>query len=155
MDKLTHIDEHGRAQMVDVSAKAPLRRTAVAQGDFVADTATLDRLMAGDLPKGEALAVARVAGILAAKRTDEVVPLCHSLPLEHVSIDFERVGDRRLRVKALARTTARTGVEMEALVAVSTACLALYDMTKAIDKALAIEGIHLVSKKKEQVPADR
>lgn len=146
--ELSHVDAAGRARMVDVGDKPAVRRTAVAEGFFVAAEATLDRLLAGDLPKGEALAVARVAGITAAKRTDLLIPLCHSLPVDHVSVDFERVGADRLRVTASASVTARTGVEMEALVAVSVACLTLYDMTKAVDKALGVEGVRLVSKTK-------
>src|SRR5438046_2387330 len=147
-DELTHLDAQGRASMVDVGHKPVVRRTAVAEGEFVAARATLDKLLAGDLPKGEALAVARIAGIAAAKRTDELIPLCHTLPLDHVGVDFERVADDRLRVTATASVVARTGVEMEALVAVSVACLTLYDMTKAVDKQLRIENIRLVSKTK-------
>jgi len=147
-DKLTHLDDQGQAHMVDVSAKPIVRRIAVAQGDFVAAKATLDRLMAGDLPKGEALAVARIAGISAAKRTDELIPLCHSLPIEQVTVVFERIAEDRLRVTATTTVTARTGVEMESLTAVSVACLTLYDMTKAIDESLRIEGIVLVKKVK-------
>lgn len=149
--KLTHIDETGKAQMVNVGHKPPMHRKAVAQGDFVAAADTLNRLMAGDLPKGEALAVARIAGIQAAKRTDELIPLCHSLPLDVVTVDFERINDTTVRVRASASITARTGVEMEALVAVSTACLTLYDMTKAIDKQLNIQNIELVEKTKTAV----
>jgi len=148
MTELTHLDENGRLRMVDVGHKPPMRRVAVAQGHFVAAESTLDRLLAGDLPKGEALAAARIAGIAAAKRTDELIPLCHTLPLDHVAVDFERVDERCLRVTATASLIARTGVEMEALVAVSAACLTLYDMTKAIDKNLGIDAIKLVSKKK-------
>jgi cyclic pyranopterin monophosphate synthase len=147
MDELTHLDEQGRARMVDVGAKPVVRRRATARGDFVAAPATLDRLVRGDLPKGEALAVARVAGIAAAKRTDELIPLCHSLPLDHVCVDFERVADDRLRVTATAALEARTGVEMEALVAVSVACLTLYDMAKAVDMGLRIEAVQLVEKR--------
>jgi cyclic pyranopterin phosphate synthase len=135
--------------MVDVGAKPIVRREAVASGEFVAAAETLDRLLAGDLPKGEALAVARIAGIAAAKRTDELIPLCHSLPLDHAAVDFERVAPGRLRVTARAGLAGRTGVEMEALTAVAVACLTLYDMTKAIDKALRIENVHLVSKTKQ------
>ncbi len=148
--KLTHLDHRGQARMVDVGHKPIVRRTATAQGDFVAAKATLDRLLAGDLPKGEALAVARIAGIAAAKRTDELIPLCHSLPMDQATVDFERVAEDRLRVTATASVTARTGIEMEALTAVSIACLTLYDMTKAIDKALRIEGVVLVAKTKAQ-----
>jgi cyclic pyranopterin phosphate synthase len=152
-EDLTHLDEQGRARMVDVGGKPPVRREAVAAGLFCASASTLDRLLAGDLPKGEALATARIAGIQAAKRCDELIPLCHTLPLEHVSIDFERVEPTRLRIVASASTTARTGVEMEALTAVSVAALVLYDMTKAVDRDLRVEGIELVSKTK-QAPRD-
>ena len=155
MAKLTHVDKHGRANMVDVSHKPPVRRVAVAQGDFVAAAATLDRLTTGKLAKGDALAVARVAGIVAAKRTDELIPLCHSLPLDHLTVNFQRVESGRLRAQATATTTARTDVEMEALVAVTAACLTLYDMTKAIDKGLAIEGIKLLSKQKKPPSPDQ
>lgn len=153
MARLTHIDDQGRAKMVDVGAKPVSHRRAVAQGDFVAAAATLDRLLAGNLPKGEAIAVARVAAITAAKRTDELIPLCHSLPLDCVSVNFDRVADDRLRVTSTASVTARTGVEMEALIAVTTACLTLYDMAKAVDKTLRIESVHLVEKTK--TPANR
>lgn len=146
--KLSHVDDQGRARMVDVGAKPAVKRTAVAEGFFVAAPATLDRIFRGDLPKGEALAVARIAGIAAAKRTDELIPLCHTLPLDHVSVDFERAAPDRVRVVASASLVGRTGVEMESLTAVSVACLTLYDMTKAVDKALRIEGVRLVEKRK-------
>ena len=148
MSDLTHIDDQGKASMVDVGNKPPVRRTAVAQGDFVAASQTLDRIMSGDLPKGEALAVARIAGIQAAKHTDELIPLCHSLPIDFVSVDFKRSAPDQIRITASAAITARTGIEMEVLTAVSVASLTLYDMTKAIDKKLRIENIHLVSKTK-------
>ncbi|MCH7545365.1 MAG: cyclic pyranopterin monophosphate synthase MoaC [Planctomycetes bacterium] len=150
-DELTHIDEQGRARMVDVGEKPPMRRTAIAEGYFCAAPETLDRLMAGDLPKGEALSVARIAGIQAAKRCDALIPLCHTLPLDCVSVDFDRAEPERLRVEATATITAKTGVEMEALTAVSIAALTLYDMTKAIDRKLRIEGIRLVKKEKQDV----
>jgi cyclic pyranopterin monophosphate synthase len=153
--KLSHLDEQGRARMVDVGHKPPMHRTATAAGEFVAAKETLDRLMgdpgADPLPKGEALAVARIAGITAAKKTGDLIPLCHPLPLDHAQIDFKRIADDRLRVTATASITAKTGIEMEALTAVSVACLTLYDMTKAVDKNLRIEGIHLVEKRKEPV----
>jgi cyclic pyranopterin phosphate synthase len=152
-EDLTHLDEHGRVRMVDVGDKPPVRREAIAEGMFCAAPGTLDRLLAGDLPKGEALAAARIAGILAAKRCDELIPLCHTLPLNEVAVDFERVDDGRLRIVGRASTTARTGVEMEALAAVTVAALTLYDMTKAVDRALRIEGIALVSKTKD-APAE-
>lgn len=134
--------------MVDVGHKPVIRREALAEAFFVAAPGTLDRLMRGDLPKGEAFAVARVAGVLAAKRVDEIIPLCHTLPLDAINVDFARVAPDRVRVTALAAVSARTGVEMESLAAVSAACLTLYDMTKAVDKALRIEGIRLVKKTK-------
>jgi len=153
--ELTHLDAQGNARMVDVGHKPPLKRRAVAEGFFVAAVSTLDRLMsapgAAPLPKasgGEALSVARIAGIQAAKRTDDWIPLCHSLPIDAVQVDFERVDETRVRVTGTATVTAKTGVEMEALVAVSAACLTLYDMTKAVDKQLRIEGITLVEKTK-------
>jgi cyclic pyranopterin phosphate synthase len=150
--ELTHLDSRGHARMVDVGHKPPLRRRAVAEGRFVAAPATLDRLMKGDLPKGEALAVARIAGIAAAKRTDELIPLCHTLPLDQVTVDFDRAAPNSLRVVATAAITGRTGVEMEALVAVTAACLTLYDMTKAVGRDLRIEGVRLVEKTKEPAP---
>ena len=149
--KLTHINDAGQAQMVDVGNKPPMHRKAIAKGEFVAAKETLDRLMAGDLPKGEALAVARIAGIQAAKRTDQWIPLCHSLPLEVVTVDFSRQDESTVLVTAGASLTAKTGVEMEALVAVSAACLTLYDMTKAIDKNLKIQNVELVEKIKTAV----
>ena len=148
---LTHIDSAGRASMVNVGDKPLSRRVAVAEGYFVAAPETLDRVMSGDLPKGEALAVARIAGVQAAKITDKLIPLCHSLPLDHVAIDFTRAAPDRVRITASASVTARTGVEMEALTAVTLAALTLYDMTKAIDKSLSITGVKLLSKTKTPV----
>ena len=137
--------------MVDVGDKPPMRREAVAEGFFCAAVTTLDKVEAGDVPKGEALAVARIAGILAAKRCDDLIPLCHPLPLDRVRVDFQRIEPQRLRIEAIVTTTAKTGVEMEALTAVSIAALTLWDMTKAVDKNLRIEGIRLVSKTKTAV----
>ncbi len=151
MTDLTHLDEHGRARMVDVGDKPPLRRTAIAEGLLVAAPSTLDRLESGDLPKGEALGTARIAGIQAAKRTDELIPLCHTLPLDAVTVDFERAAPDRIRCVATARVVARTGVEMEALVAVSSALLTVWDMVKGVDADLAIEGVRLVEKRKESI----
>ena len=126
-----------------------MHRRAIAEGFFIAAKETLDRLFAGNLPKGEALAVARIAGIQAAKSCDKLIPLCHTLPLESVSVDFERTAPDRLRIIATATITAKTGVEMEALTAVSIAALTLWDMTKGIDKNLRIEGVRLVEKTKQ------
>jgi cyclic pyranopterin monophosphate synthase len=145
---LTHVDAQGQVRMVDVGSKPPMHRQAVAEGFFCAAAETLDRLMKGELPKGEALAAARLAGILAAKRCDELIPLCHTLPLDAVSVDFERVAKDRVRIVATAIITGKTGVEMEALTAVCVSALTLYDMTKAVDKQLHIEGVRLVSKTK-------
>ncbi len=150
-DEFTHLDEQGRVRMVDVGAKEAVRRTAVAEGYLCASANTLDLLEAGELPKGEALATARIAGIQAAKRCGELIPLCHTLLLDVAGIDFQRVDPERLRIEATVSTTAKTGVEMEALVGVAVAALTLYDMTKAVDKELRIEGIRLVSKKKQTV----
>ena len=148
---LTHLDEQGRARMVNVSEKPPMLRVAVAESRFCARAETLDRLMSGDLPKGEALAAARLAGILAAKRVDAFIPLCHTLPLEHVEVDFERAGPDWVRIEASATVTSRTGVEMEALMAASVAAHTLWDMTKAIDTDLRVEGTRLLSKTKTPV----
>ena len=147
-ERLTHVDEQGRAVMVDVSGKPVIRRRAVAETFFHAASETLDRIMAGDLPKGEALAVARIAGVQAAKRVDALIPLCHTLPLEHVEVSFERSASDAIRIEAATVVTARTGVEMEALTAVNVAALTLWDMTKAIDKDLRIDGTRLVLKEK-------
>ncbi len=128
-----------------------MRREATAEGFFCAAATTLDKVEADDVPKGEALAVARIAGIQAAKRCDDLIPLCHPLPLDSVRVDFQRIEPLRLRIEAAVSTTAKTGVEMEALTAVSIAALTLWDMTKAVDKDLRIEGIRLVSKSKTAV----
>jgi cyclic pyranopterin monophosphate synthase len=149
--KLSHVDARGRAAMVDVGGKRPMRRVAVAEGFFHAARTTLDMLEAGAMPKGEALAVARIAGIAAAKRCDELIPLCHTLPLDAVAVAFERTGPTRLRIRATASITAKTGVEMEALAAVAVAALTLYDMTKAVDRDLRIKSVRLVSKTKQPV----
>lgn len=151
MSDLTHLDDEGRARMVDVGHKPPMHRTAIATGTLVAASTTLDRLTAGHLPKGEALAVARVAGIQAAKRCDDLIPLCHTLPLDAVSIAFDRSGPDRLDVIATTTITARTGVEMEALTGVSVALLTLWDMVKGVDADLRIEDVRLIEKRKEPV----
>ena len=147
--ELTHRDEQGRVRMVDVGAKPPMRREAVAEGFFCAAAETIDALEASTVPKGEALAVARIAGINGAKRAGELIPLCHPLPIDGVSVDFGRTGPGRLRIEARVSTTAKTGVEMEALSAVALAALTLWDMAKGIDKDLRVEGIRLVEKTKQ------
>jgi cyclic pyranopterin monophosphate synthase len=145
--RLTHLDRRGRARMVDVSAKAVTRREAVARGEVAMRAETLALIAAGALPKGDVLGVARLAGIMAAKRTADLVPLCHPLPLSHV--DVRLAPDRaRSRIVIESRVTvdARTGVEMEALTAVAVAALTLYDMCKAVDREMTIDAIRLVRK---------
>jgi cyclic pyranopterin monophosphate synthase len=150
---LTHLDETGAARMVDVTAKAITVREAVAEGYVVLQPATLRAIAEQAVPKGEVFGTARIAGIMAAKRCGELIPLCHPLPIESVEVHFdvrelEPAGEEpvRLGIKAIARITGKTGVEMEALTAVSVAALTIYDMCKAIDKSMIIEGIRLVSK---------
>lgn len=147
MARLTHFDEHGRPRMVDVSAKSATSRAASARGWVRMESATLDLVLAGMAGKGDVIAIAELAGIMAAKRTGELIPLCHPLGLDaaevRITADPALPG---LRVTAEARTTGRTGVEMEALTAVSVACLTIYDMLKAADRAMTIEGIELVAK---------
>ena len=146
MSQLTHQNARGEANMVDVSAKAETVRVAVAEAQLRMQAGTLAEIFDGGLAKGDALAVARVAGIQAAKRCAELIPLCHPLPLSRVSIDFEPVPPGRVRIVAECRVTSRTGVEMEALTAASIAALTLYDMCKAIDRGMAIETVRLLSK---------
>ena len=144
---LTHIDAKGEARMVDVSAKAATARTAVAEGRVVMSKATLDMIGSGDAKKGDVLGTARIAGIMAAKRTSELIPLCHPLALSKVAVDI--TSDEKLPgciVRATVKVTGPTGVEMEALTAVSVACLTIYDMIKAVERGVRIEGIHLVEK---------
>jgi cyclic pyranopterin phosphate synthase len=147
MSGLSHLDESGRARMVDVSAKAATARTATAAGTLTCDAQTLDRVRAGTTPKGSVIATAELAGIMAAKRTAELIPLCHPLPLTKVEVRIE-VDDSLpgFRIASEARTNAATGVEMEALTAVSVACLTLFDMLKAIDRTMVIGEIELTSK---------
>lgn len=146
---LSHLDRKGQATMVDVGQKPVTRRLARAEGHLVMHPQTRSRLFSGSLPKGEALATARLAGIMAAKRCGELIPLCHPLALDSVNVQIEPDADDegRVRISATAAISARTGVEMEALTAVSIAALTLYDMAKAIDPAMRIEGIHLVEKR--------
>lgn len=143
---LTHVSPTGEARMVDVSAKNVTQREAVASGRVRATPAVIDALLAGNLPKGEALATARIAGIQAAKRTGEWIPLCHPLPLEWVQVSIEREGPDTLLILASVKTTARTGVEMEALTAATAAALTLYDMAKAMDKSIVLGPFQLESK---------
>jgi cyclic pyranopterin monophosphate synthase len=145
---LTHIDSKGEARMVDVSAKSPTDRTAVAEGRVIMRKATLDLIMSGNAKKGDVLGTARLAGIMAAKRTADLIPLCHPLALSKVTLDI--VTDNKLPgciVRATVKVKGPTGVEMEALTAVSVACLTIYDMVKAIERGVRIDGIHLIEKK--------
>jgi len=144
---LTHLDRRCRVRMVDVGEKPVTRREALARGAVKMEPATLDAIVGGRLKKGEALGAARLAGIMAAKRTHELIPLCHQIPLEIVEIEVRPDPARAtLHIQARAATVARTGVEMEALVALSAAALTIYDMAKAIDRAMTIDAIRLVRK---------
>jgi cyclic pyranopterin phosphate synthase len=145
MTKLTHLDDSGAAQMVDVSAKADTIREAVAEGRISMSAAALEAIKAGSAKKGDVLATARIAGIMAAKKTSELIPLCHPLLLSKISVDFAFENDG-IRATALVRLTGQTGVEMEAMTAVSVALLTIYDMAKALDKAMVIDDVRLLTK---------
>jgi cyclic pyranopterin phosphate synthase len=147
MTGLTHMSDDGRATMVDVTDKAPTNRVATAQGALRCAPATLDKVRAGETPKGSVIQTAELAGIMAAKRTSDLIPLCHPLPLTKAAVTIV-IDDALpgLRVSAEVRTIGVTGVEMEALTAVSVACLTLFDMLKAVDRSMAIEGIRVTSK---------
>jgi cyclic pyranopterin monophosphate synthase len=144
--KLSHITDDGAARLVDVSGKSPTRRRAVAEGFVAMDAGTLQALRTNSGPKGEVLSVARIAGIQAAKRTGQLIPLCHPLPVEQVTVDFDIIPPDRVRIIASATITAKTGVEMEAYTAVAVAALTIIDMLKAIDPAMQITGIRLLEK---------
>jgi cyclic pyranopterin phosphate synthase len=146
MNKLTHLSESGSAHMVDVGGKAATARVAVASGHITMSSEALAAIRAGDAPKGDVLGTARIAAIIAAKRTGELIPLCHPLGLEAVSVEFD-FEDSAIRATATASLTGKTGVEMEAMVAVSTALLTIYDMAKAIDKAMVIGEVRLIEKR--------
>ena len=145
--KLTHLAKAGEARMVDVSGKAATKRVAVAEGRVVMTETTLDLVLAGNAKKGDVLGAARIAGIMAGKRTHELIPLCHPLLVSKIAVEIEP--DRKLPgliVRATAQVTGQTGVEMEALTAVSVACLTIYDMVKAVERGMRIEGIRLIEK---------
>lgn len=146
MSGLTHFDASGAAAMVDVSAKAETARTATARARIVMQPETLALILAGDAKKGDVFGVARLAGIMAAKRTADLIPLCHPLPISAVSVDLEAHGSNTVEISATVRTTGRTGVEMEALTAASIAALTVYDMVKAVDRGMRIEGLRVVAK---------
>jgi cyclic pyranopterin phosphate synthase len=145
--KLTHLAKAGEARMVDVAGKAVTKRVAVAEGRVVMTAKTLDLVLAGNAKKGDVLGAARIAGIMAGKRTHELIPLCHPLLISKIAVEIEP--DRKLPglvVRASAHVTGQTGVEMEALTAVSVACLTIYDMVKAVERGMRIEGIRLIEK---------
>jgi cyclic pyranopterin phosphate synthase len=145
--RLTHLDETGAAHMVDVSGKAVTERTAVAEGVVKMQASTLDLIRTGTAAKGDVIATARIAGIMAAKRTHELIPLCHPIMLSKVTIDIEFDSELPgLRIRATTKVAERTGVEMEALTAVSVACLTIYDMAKAVDRGMMIGNIRLLEK---------
>lgn len=146
MSGLTHLDEHGHAHMVDVGAKQPNARQAIASGRVRMSAAAYDAIRAGDAPKGDVIATARIAGIMAAKKTAELIPLCHPLALDAVTVDFA-FENGAIRATATASLTGKTGVEMEALTATTVALLTIYDMAKALDKAMVIEGVRLIAKR--------
>ncbi|NOW44650.1 cyclic pyranopterin phosphate synthase [Novosphingobium sp. SG751A] len=146
MSELTHLDAQGHAHMVDVGAKAETARVAIAAGRIRMSAAALSAIRDGDVPKGDVLAAARIAGIMAAKKTSDLIPLCHPLPLHSVSVDFT-IEEGAILARATASLTGKTGVEMEALTAVSLALLTIYDMAKAIDKGMVIEEVRLIEKR--------
>jgi len=145
-DQLTHFNEQNRAKMVDVSDKDVSKREAVAYSRMVMEKETLERIREGRVAKGDVLAVAQVAGVMAAKKTWEIIPMCHPLPLTGIDIRFSFADERTLEIEAAVKTTGKTGVEMEALTAASVAALTVYDMCKAMDKAMVIESTGLLRK---------
>lgn len=145
MSKLTHLDDAGAAHMVDIGAKATTSREAIAEGRISMTADALSAIRDGTAKKGDVLAVARVAGIMAAKKTSDLIPLCHPIALSSATVDFD-FEDKGIRVTATARTSGQTGVEMEALTAASVALLTLYDMAKALDKGMILSGIRLLAK---------
>ena len=148
MKKLTHIDEMGKARMVDVSDKPATLREAVAKGSVLMKKETIRLISGGRIPKGDVIATARLAGIMAAKRTSELIPLCHQLNLSSVTVEFDiDEGNKRIGIESRARCQGQTGVEMEALLAVSVAALTIYDMCKSVDRNMIISDLHVTMKK--------
>ncbi|VAW24426.1 Cyclic pyranopterin monophosphate synthase accessory protein [hydrothermal vent metagenome] len=143
---LTHLNERSEAHMVDISAKPASKRVAIAQGVITGSPATISAIFDDDLKKGDALAVARIAGIMGAKKTPDLIPLCHPISLSHVEIEISQMDEVKINIIAKAETVGNTGVEMEALTAVSIACLTIYDMAKSMDKAMEIGEIKLLKK---------
>ena len=147
MEELSHVNSKGEARMVDVSSKSDTLREAVAIGRVRMKPATLDRIKQNEIKKGDVLSVARIAGIMAAKRTPELIPMCHPILIDNIAVGFDFIGDDSIKITATARSSGKTGVEMEALVAASVSALTIYDMCKAIDRGMTIEQIYLESKK--------
>ena len=147
MNRLTHVDAKGKARMVDIGAKSDTKREAVAKGKVIMEPATLEQIKAVRLKKGDVLAVARVAGIMATKKTPELIPLCHPILINDVIIEFDLSASDSIGITATAKSSGKTGVEMEALVATSVTALTIYDMAKSIDKGMTISEIYLESKK--------
>lgn len=145
-DAFTHFDAHGQAHMVDVSAKSETRRVARAEGRILMQPDTLTRILAGDNKKGDVIGIARIAAIQGAKRTADLIPLCHPIPLTRVTADFTAEGDNTIHCTVTAETVGRTGVEMEALTAVQVGLLTIYDMCKAVDRGMTMTGIRLLEK---------
>jgi len=152
MAQFSHLDEEGAARMVDVGGKAVIRRTATAAGRVEMAPETVELLREKALPKGDALNTAKIAGVMAAKRTPDLIPLCHGLNLTSIDLEFE-VGETGVGIIAIAHASDRTGVEMEALTAVSVAALTIYDMCKAVDKGMEISDVKLLEKTKEETPS--
>ncbi|MFC2020779.1 cyclic pyranopterin monophosphate synthase MoaC [Chloroflexota bacterium] len=147
MDELTHLNSNGEARMVDVGEKADTRREAVARGRVIMKPETLQQIKEAGLKKGDIIAVARVAGIMAAKKTPDLIPLCHPILIEDIAIDFDLSGNDSISITATARSNDKTGVEMEAMVAASVAALTIYDMAKSVDRGMTITEICLETKK--------
>ena len=146
MTELSHVNSSGEARMVDISNKADTVREAVARGTVVMKSGTLEQVKTNTLKKGDVLAVARVAGIMAAKKTSDLIPLCHTILIDEVAVEFDMSGEDCIDITARAKSTGKTGVEMEALVAASVSALTIYDMCKAVDKGMTIKEIYLESK---------
>ncbi len=147
MTKLTHVNSSGEARMVDVSQKGETEREAVAKGRVMMKPTTLEQIKTAGVKKGDVLAVARIAGIMAAKKTPELIPLCHPILIDNIAIEFDLSGDDSVGITARVKTTGKTGAEMEALVAASVSALTIYDMGKSVDRAMTIAEIYLESKK--------
>lgn len=147
MAELSHLDSKGEARMVDISQKGDTVREAVARGRVVMNPTTLEQIKNASVAKGDVLAVARVAGIMAAKKTHELIPLCHPIPIDNISVDFSFSSNDSIEITTMAKTTGKTGAEMEVLTATSVAALTIYDMAKSVDRGMTISEIYLESKK--------